>query len=61
MGSSTSYSRRRIFQTEALLLDDLLLLFALADSSSALHEGRRQYEHALIQSETFAAVRQELA
>jgi len=44
-----------IFQTEALLLDDLLLLFAFAGSSFALHEGRRRYERVLNQSETYAA------
>ncbi len=44
-----------IFQTEALPLDDLLLLFALAGSSFALHEGRRWYERALNQSETYAS------
>ena len=50
-----------IFQTEALPLDDLLLLFALAGSTFELHEVRRRYERALYQSETFAAVTEELA
>jgi Ca2+-transporting ATPase len=50
-----------IFQTEALPLDDLLLLFVLAGASSAFHEGRRRYERALNQSETYAAVTEELA
>ena len=50
-----------IFQTGALPLDDLLLLFALAGSSFVLHEGRRRYERALNQSETYASVTEELA
>jgi len=50
-----------IFQTEALPLDDLLLLLALAASSFALHEGRRRYERTLNQSETHAAMTEELA
>lgn len=50
-----------IFQTEALPLDDLFLLFALAGSSFVLHEGRRRYERALNQSETYASVTEELA
>ncbi len=50
-----------IFQTEALPLDDLLLLFALAGSSFALHEGRRRYERVLNQSETYASATEELA
>ncbi|KAI0264186.1 hypothetical protein BC834DRAFT_924730 [Gloeopeniophorella convolvens] len=36
-----------VFQTEALPLDDLLLLLALAAGAFALHEGRRRYERAL--------------
>jgi len=44
-----------IFRTEALPLDDLLLLFAFAGSSFALQEGPRRYEGALDQSETYAA------
>ena len=36
-----------IFLTEALTLDDLLLLFQLAGSSFEQHEGRRRYEHVL--------------
>ncbi|KAH8976688.1 cation-transporting P-type ATPase [Lactarius hatsudake] len=50
-----------IFQTEALPLDDLLLLFAFAGSSFVTHEGRRRYERALNQSETYAAATEELA
>ncbi|KAF8262296.1 Ca-transporting ATPase [Lactarius quietus] len=50
-----------IFQTEALPFDDLLLLFALGGTSFALHAGRRRYERALNQSETYAAVTEELA
>jgi len=38
---------KAIFQTGALPLDDLLLLFALEGSSFALHEGRLRYERAL--------------
>ncbi|KAI0251244.1 hypothetical protein BJV78DRAFT_1347157 [Lactifluus subvellereus] len=50
-----------IFQTEALPTDDLFLLVVLAASSFALHEGRRRYERALNQSETYAAAMEELA
>jgi len=50
-----------IFQTEALPLDDSLIFFALAGSSFALHEGRRWYERALNQNETYAAVTEKLA
>jgi P-type Ca2+ transporter type 2C len=50
-----------VFQTEALPMDDLFLLFILAASSFALHEGRRRYERALNQRETYAAAIEELA
>jgi Ca2+-transporting ATPase len=50
-----------IFQTEALPMDDLFLLVMLAASSFALHEGRRRYERALNQNETYVAVMEELA
>ena len=50
-----------IFQTEALPMDDLLLLFALAASSFVLHESRRRYERSLNQSETYATAMEELA
>ena len=50
-----------IFQTEALPMDDLLLLFALAATSFALHETRRRYERSLNQSETYAIAMEELA
>ncbi|KAH9046784.1 hypothetical protein EDB84DRAFT_1557992 [Lactarius hengduanensis] len=50
-----------IFQTSALPLDDLLLLFALAATSFVMHEGRRRYERTLNQSETYAAATEELA
>ena len=50
-----------IFQTEALPLDSLFLLFGLAGSSFVLHAGRRRYERALNQSETYASVTEELA
>jgi Ca2+-transporting ATPase len=50
-----------IFQTEALPMDDLLLLFALAASSFVLHESRRRYERSLNQSETYASAMEELA
>ena len=50
-----------VSQTEALPLDDLLPLFALASSSFALHEGRRRYERALDRSKTYEGVREELA
>jgi Ca2+-transporting ATPase len=50
-----------IFQTEALPLDDLFLLFALGCSSFLLHESRRRYERALNQNETYASVMEELA
>ncbi|KAI9441314.1 E1-E2 ATPase-domain-containing protein [Lactarius indigo] len=43
-----------IFQSETLLFNDLLLRFALAGSSEALHKGRRRYERALNRSETYA-------
>ena len=46
-----------VFWPEVLPLDDLLLLFPLAGSSFAQHEGRRRYEHVPNQSETYAAVR----
>ncbi|KAI0302439.1 calcium-transporting ATPase [Multifurca ochricompacta] len=52
---------QKIFQTEALPLDDLLFLFALSASSFALHEGRRRYERMLNQSETYATAMEELA
>jgi P-type Ca2+ transporter type 2C len=50
-----------IFQTEALRMDDLLLLLALAASSFVLHETRRRYERSLNQSETYAIAMEELA
>jgi|SRR5712671_3234603 len=49
-----------VFQTEALAMDDLALLFALAGSSFALHESRRRYERSKYQSETYASVTEEL-
>ncbi|KAN0125537.1 P-type ATPase [Russula decolorans] len=50
-----------IFQTEALPMDDLLLLLALAASSFILHESRRRYERTLNQHETYASAVEELA
>ena len=50
-----------IFQTEALPVDDLLLLLALAGSSFILHESRRRYERSLTQRETYASAMEELA
>ena len=50
-----------IFLTEALPRDDLLLLIPLSGSFFAQHEGRTRYEHALYQSETCAAVTEELS
>jgi Ca2+-transporting ATPase len=50
-----------VFQTEALPMDDLMLLFALAASSFALHETRRRYERSQNQSETYMAAMEELA
>lgn len=50
-----------IFQTEALPMDDLLLLLALAASSFVLHESRRRYERTLNQRETYASAVEELA
>jgi len=50
-----------IFQTEAIPMDDLLLLLALAASSFMLHETRRGYERSLNQSETYATAMEELA
>jgi Ca2+-transporting ATPase len=50
-----------IFQTEALPMDDLLLLFALAASSFTLHEARRRYERSVSQSETYVSAMEELA
>jgi len=49
-----------IFQTEALAMDDLILLFALAASSFALHESRRRYERSKYQSETYGSMTEEL-
>jgi Ca2+-transporting ATPase len=50
-----------IFQTEALPMDDLLLLLALAASSFTLHESRRRYERTLNQRETYVTAMEELA
>ncbi|KAH9980652.1 calcium-transporting ATPase [Russula compacta] len=50
-----------IFQTEALPMDDLLLLFGLAAASFALHEIRRRYARMQNQSETHTTVTEELA
>jgi P-type Ca2+ transporter type 2C len=50
-----------VFQTEALPMYDLFLLLMLAASSFALHEGRRRYERALNQRETYATAIEELA
>jgi Ca2+-transporting ATPase len=50
-----------VFQTEALPIQDLFLLFTLAASSFALHESRRRYERALNQSATYATAMEELA
>jgi len=49
-----------VFQTEALAMDDLVLLFALAAASFALHESRRRYERSKYQSETYGSVMEEL-
>lgn len=50
-----------IFQTEALPMDDLLLLLALAAASFVLHESRRRYERSLNQRESYAIATEELA
>src|SRR5579863_9675217 len=50
-----------VFQTEALPLDDLLLLVVLAAASFVLHESRRRYERSQSQSETYATAMEELA
>lgn len=50
-----------IFQTEALRMDDLLTLLAIAGISMALHEGRRRYERSLNASVTYASVVEEMA
>ena len=50
-----------IFQTEALPMDDLFLLLALAAASFVLHESRRRYERTLNQRETYVSVVEELA
>jgi Ca2+-transporting ATPase len=50
-----------IFQTEALPMDDLLLLLALAAASFVLHESRRRYERTLNQRETYVTAVEELA
>jgi Ca2+-transporting ATPase len=50
-----------IFQTEALRMDDLLLLLAFAGSSFVMHETRRRYERSLNQGETYAIAMEELA
>jgi Ca2+-transporting ATPase len=44
-----------IFQTEALRLQDLLTLLALAGTSMVLHEGRRRFERAVNASASYAA------
>ena len=50
-----------IFLTEAVPLDDLLLLIPLSGSFFAQHESRTRYKHALNQSGTYAAVTEELS
>ena len=50
-----------VFQTEALPMEDLFLLLALAASSFILHESRRRYERSLNQSETYVYEMEELA
>jgi P-type Ca2+ transporter type 2C len=50
-----------VFQTEALPMNDMFLLLMLAAFSFALHEGRRRYERALNQRETYASAIEELA
>lgn len=49
-----------IFQTEALMMNDLVLLLALAASSAALHEARRRYERASMAGETYVSVMEEM-
>ncbi len=49
-----------IFQTEALPMDDLFLLLALASASFLLHETRRRYERSLNQRETYVSAMEEL-
>ncbi|KAH9050863.1 hypothetical protein EDB83DRAFT_2522320 [Lactarius deliciosus] len=61
LGCGLTQNRMLVVTTEALPLDDLLLLFALAGTSFVTHEGRRRYERALNQSETYAAATEELA
>ncbi len=46
---------------EALPMEDLFLLLALAASSFILHESRRRYERSLNQSETYVYEMEELA
>lgn len=50
-----------IFQTEALGMNDLVLLLALAASSAALHEARRRYERTSLAGETYASGVEEMA
>jgi hypothetical protein len=49
-----------IFQMVALLLDGLLLPFAVVVSYFELHKGRGRYERALNRSETYAALTEEM-
>ena len=42
---------QHIFQTEALSIRDLFMLFGLAATSMGLHEGRRWYERGLVERE----------
>jgi len=44
-----------IFQTEALQLQDLFTLLALAGTSMVLHEGRRRYERSVNAAAPYAA------
>ena len=46
---------QKVFQTEALLWRDLLILLGLAGTSMALHEIRRHYERLANASASYAA------
>ncbi|KAI0309873.1 hypothetical protein OF83DRAFT_1179130 [Amylostereum chailletii] len=50
-----------VFQTEALPLEDLFLLLALAGGSMGLHEARRMYERNALVQEMYASSTEEMA
>ncbi|KAG6828276.1 hypothetical protein H0H92_008547 [Tricholoma furcatifolium] len=52
---------QRIFQTAALSLSDMSVIFSLAALSLVLHEGRRSYERKLNAEESYTTVMEEIA